>query len=330
MNTSRDLTKLGTILCVLSAVAYTGYNLCFDYVAKRCDPSWINCVQASVAVVVMGAYMLWLAAHRRPSLPAPKDLLALTIIGLITAIGGVLFVWSMSVVGAAITVTLQTGIMLSVSAGLGFVLLRERVSTLQMIAIALITVATVVIALAAEDTSAPTAGTPASGDGIAAAGLLPSVRVILGVVAGGLAGVAFALLTVGVRMAVTGDTLPEAVVFIIGATGLVALGAWSLYSLGVEKLLQTANSDLAVMLASGALNLIAFFLVTKSLQMITVVRLNVLNNGLSTALTAVAGTMFFGGPRNGTLLVGMLLAMVGILLISMEAPSETLAEAPAA
>ena len=72
------------------------------------------------------------------------------------------------------------------------------------------------------------------------------------------------------------------------------------------------------MLAAGAFNLIAFFLVTKSLQMITVVRLNVLNNGLSTALTAVAGTLLLAEPWNGTLSLGMFLAIVGILMISFE------------
>lgn len=325
MNTSRDLTKLGTLLCAFSAVAYTGYNLCFDYVSKRCDPSWINCVQALVSVVVVGAYLLWLAAHGRPSLPSPKELLALVIIGLITAIGGVLFVWSMSVVGAAVAVTLQTGIMLAAGAGLGLLLLKERVSGLQVMAIAIITIAAVVITLGAEDTSVVTTATTAIQDRTTTLGLLPSVRVLLGIVAAGSAGIAFAMLTVGVRKSVTGDTLPEAVVFLISVTGLVSLGAWSICSLGVDELMQTSPGDLAVMLAAGALNLVAFFLVTKSLQMITVVRLNVLNNGLSTALTAVAGTLFFNGPWNGLLALGMFLAIIGILLISMEAPVE---EAP--
>ena len=73
------------------------------------------------------------------------------------------------------------------------------------------------------------------------------------------------------------------------------------------------------MLTAGVANLIAFLLVTKSLQMISVVRFNVLNNGLTTALSAVMGIALFAEPWNGTLLVAMLVCLAGILMISLEA-----------
>ena len=310
MNTSRDLTKLGTFLCTLSAVGYTAYNVCLCDVSKRHDPSWINCVQASVSVVVVGGYLLWLIARGRPALPPWKELLALLGIGLITQLGGVLLVWAMSVVGAAVSVTLQTGVMLAASAVLGLMVLGERVSWRQIAAIALITVSVAFFSLGAESTDP------------AGVGQALSARSLLGVAAAGLSGVAFAILTVGVRKTVTGNTSPEAVVFLMSVMGILALGPWSVYLLGVNTLVATPPRDLGVMLAAGALNLVAFFLVTKSLQMITVVRLNVLNNGLSTALTAVAGTLLLAEPWNGMLSLGMFLAIVGILMISFESPAE--------
>ena len=136
-----------------------------------------------------------------------------------------------------------------------------------------------------------------------------------------MAGIAFALLTVGVRKTVTSNTSPEAVVFLISTMGVVALGPWCLYRVGFHTLCQTSPGDLGVLLTAGLLNLIAFFLVTKSLQMISVVRFNVLNNGLTTALTAAIGVLGFREPWNGPLLLGMLLAMIGILMISVEAPA---------
>ena len=75
------------------------------------------------------------------------------------------------------------------------------------------------------------------------------------------------------------------------------------------------------MLAAGVLNLIAFLLVTKSLQMISVVRFNVLNNGLTTALTAIVGIVLLSEPWNGTLLLGILLSMAGIVAISLAPPA---------
>ena len=136
-----------------------------------------------------------------------------------------------------------------------------------------------------------------------------------------MAGIAFALLTVGVRKTVTSNASPEAVVFLISTMGVVAMGPWCVYRLGWHTLWQTPAQDFGVMLAAGAVNLVAFLLVTKSLQMISVVRFNVLNNGLTTAMTAAIGVVGFQEPWNGRLLFGMAMAMVGILLISVEAPA---------
>ena len=236
--------------------------------------------------------------------------MALLVIGLITQLGGVMFVWALSIVGVAVTVTLQTGGMLAISAILGLIVLGERVSQLQVVAILLITVSVVCLSAGAEPTR------DANGDPLRSAGVL------LGVAAAAMAGLAFAVLTVGVRKIVTGNTSPQAVVFFINLMGVVVLGPWSAYQLGLEALVQTDPRDFSVMLAAGVMNLIAFLLVTKSLQMIPVVRFNVLNNGLTTALTATMGIVLFVEPLNGILLLGILLSIAGILAISLAAPSE--------
>jgi drug/metabolite transporter (DMT)-like permease len=309
MTTSRDLSRLGTLLCVFSALAYTAYNLCLCDVSKHYDPSWINCAAASVSAGLVGIYLAWKAVRGGQALPARKELLGLLVIGLVTQIGGVLLVWSMSVVGVAISITLQTGCTLAASALLGRLVLGERVSWLQITAIGLITAAVCFFSFGAESTDTATAGHSLSARGL------------LGIVAGCLSGLAFAVLTVGVRKTVTGDTSPLAVVFLVNVMGVVALGPWSAYQVGFHSLMQTTPRDLGVMLAAGALNLVAFFLVTKSLQMIKVVRFNVLNNGLSTALTAVLGILLLGEHWNYTVALGMLLAIIGILMISLESPT---------
>lgn len=308
MGNVKDLTKLGTLYCTLSAVAYTAYNLCLRYVSEDYDPAWVNCVQASVSVVIFGAYLAWQASRGRPSLPPWGELIAMLIIGMITQVGGILLVWAMGVVGAAITVTLQTGIMLGASAILGLIVLGERVSWPQIIAIALITAAIVFFSLGAETTDAAVPGQPLS------------TRGLLGIAAGALSGIAFAILTVGIRKTVTSHTTPEAIVFLMNVMGVVALGPWCVYQLGADTLVQTSPRDLGVMLGAGAMNLVAFLLVTMSLQMITVVRVNVLNNGLSTALTAIVGIVYLSEPRNGYVLGGIALSVVGILIISLVPP----------
>lgn len=330
--TSQKRTNLGTLLCALSAIGYTAYNLFLCDVSPRYDPSWINCVQASVSVVVIGLYLLWLACRGCRTMPGWKELVGLLGVGLITQVGGVFLIWAMSIVGAAVSITLQTGVMLGASAILGLLILGERVSWRQIIAIVLITAS---IGLFAAGTDSGDAG----GSGSAASGL--SVRTLLGIAAAGLAGISFAILAIGVRKTVTGDTLPVTIVFLINIMGVIVLGPWSVWyvgydrllatplqdatlwsccQVGVHQLMETSLRDLSFMLGAGAFNLIAFFLVTKSLQMITVVRLNVMNNGLSTAITAVGSAVLLGEKWNSMCSWGMLLGLIGILIISLESP----------
>ena len=81
-------------------------------------------------------------------------------------------------------------------------------------------------------------------------------------------------------------------------------------------MMATSPRDLTVMLAVGICNLVAFLLIAKALQLTTVVRVNVINNALTTALTIVAGIVIFAEPSNRELLLGIVLTLVGIVLIS--------------
>jgi len=85
-----------------------------------------------------------------------------------------------------------------------------------------------------------------------------------------------------------------------------------------------------MMLAAGVFNLIAFLLITKSLQLIGVVRVNVINNALTTSLTVVAGILLFAEPLNRNLALGILLSIGGILLISFASAEATPSEPCAA
>ena len=129
-------------------------------------------------------------------------------------------------------------------------------------------------------------------------------------------GVAFAVLTVGMRKTATENTSPEAIVFFINVMGILFLGPWALARLGLGGVMATSPRDLAVMLATGACNLLAFLLVAKALQLTTVVRVNVINNALTTVLTVAAGIAIFAEPSNRELVIGILLTLVGVVLIS--------------
>jgi ABC-type branched-subunit amino acid transport system permease subunit len=69
MTTARNASTLGTVYCVFSAVAYTGFYLCQRVVSDKQDPLWVNCVQAAVAAALSGVYLGWLSLRGRHVLP---------------------------------------------------------------------------------------------------------------------------------------------------------------------------------------------------------------------------------------------------------------------
>jgi drug/metabolite transporter, DME family len=302
---ARNPATLGTVYCMLSAVAYTAFYSFQRRVSESQDPLWINCIQATVAAAFLGVYLGWLRLQGRRVLPAWRDIVALAILGTVGQVGGILTIWAMAIVGVGITLVLQMGIMLGASAVLGLVVLRERVSGQQIAAIALITLSVVCFSLGAQTGNSlrPQAG----GTG----------RIMLGIAGAVLSGLAFAVLSVGIRKIVTGTASAGATVFLLNLMGPLAIGPVCVHQLGLDGLMATPWHDLKWMLAAGPANLAALLLVTKSYQLITVVRVNVINNGLTGALTAVAGIWLFSEPRNIQVLLGMVLSLVGILLISL-------------
>jgi drug/metabolite transporter (DMT)-like permease len=87
-------------------------------------------------------------------------------------------------------------------------------------------------------------------------------------------------------------------------------------------MLATSPRDLIVMLAVGLCNLLAFLLIAKALQVAGVVRVNVVNNALTTALTVLAGIVLFAEPANRELILGIVLTLAGIVLISTTESAE--------
>ena len=313
-------TALGTLYCVLSAGFYTLMGICQRELSENCDPVWVNCVQASVSTVVFGIFLLFTSVRGRSAWPPLGVAAALMVLGVITQLGGASYQWALGGVGLAICNPLQMGVMLAGAALLGRVILGELVPWRAVMAIVLITVAIVFLGTGAEEASeamqATTGGQSADAHAI-------SLRAIWAVLAACFSGLAFAILTVGMRKTVTENTSPKAIVFYINLMGILFLGPWAWTRLGLDGMLATSPRDLAVMLATGVCNLMAFLLIAMSLQLTNVVRVNTINNALTTALTVLAGIVIFAEPTNSGLYMGIILTFMGIVLIgSIDSESE--------
>jgi len=332
-------STLGMVYCVVSAMFYTLMGICQRELSTTADPVWVNCVQASVSTVVFGFYLSFCSLRGRSIWPTWGVALGLMGLGVVTQLGGSSYQWSLGVVGLAIGNPLQMGVMLAAAALLGWIVLGERVGWRAIVAIALITGSVLLLSVGAEEASeAINAAKIAETDGTVAGGAVASVpaadetadqpnvpllMVLLGVGAACFAGVAFAILTVGMRKTATENTAPESIVFFINLMGILFLGPWAAARLGLPGMLATAPRDLIVMLAVGLCNLLAFLLIAKALQLTGVVRVNVVNNALTTALTVLAGIVMFAEPANRELILGIVLTLVGIVLISTAEAEES-------
>ncbi len=328
---------LGLFYAVLSAVFYTFMSICQRKLSEDCDPVLVNSVQASVSTVIFGIYLIFRSARGRSAWPPLGVALGLMMLGAITQLGGTSYQWSLGIVGLTIGIPLQTGVMLSTSAIMGLLLLGERISWKAATAIVLITVAILLLASGAEsanealqsdDAAAVEVVATEAGAGDPSEEYKETPKssgtfwILLGVAAACFSGVAFAILTVGMRKTASEDTSPEAIVFFINCMGILFLGPWVLWRLGLDGICATSPENFAVMLATGACNLVAFLLIAKALQLATVVRVNVINNAVSTSLIVLAGIVIFAEPYNSELIFGILLALVGIVLISYNAAED--------
>ncbi|MCX7424519.1 MAG: hypothetical protein NTW96_02620 [Planctomycetia bacterium] len=84
------------------------------------------------------------------------------------------------------------------------------------------------------------------------------------------------------------------------------------------------------MLATGTCNLLAILLIGKALQLTTVVRVNVINDAVATALTVIVGIVIFAEPSSPRLIIGIVLTLVNVVLIGYNEQLEDEPEATAA
>ena len=316
-----DPLVAGTACCTVSALCYTAASVCLRKLAALdADPIWTTCMKEVVTVSVIGPWLLVEVFRGRPVLPPPRVLLALVLVGLAVQLAGNLPVqWAYGVVGLAITVPAIFGVMLTASAAFGLAFLGERVSARSITAIGLLIGSIVLLGLgvAAGDESttdaAETAVAQAAPSGEAQTPSAPG-WVFLGVAAGCLGGLMYAILSTVIRSTAAARVPVTTIVFVITGMGVLSLGGLSTWRLGIETLIHTDPRQFKWMLAAGSFNLIAFLAITKGLHLTTVVHANVLNAS-QVAMAAVAGVLIFDEAVNPWLAFGISMTIVGVILI---------------
>jgi BirA family biotin operon repressor/biotin-[acetyl-CoA-carboxylase] ligase len=311
-----DPVTVGTLLGVLSALAYTGTNMALRSLADGGGGDWAVWVSAwkgLPAALAAWAIIGYRAARGLPALPPRRLWPMLLLAALFMQFGGnVLFQWSLSQVGLALTVPLTFATILLSSAVLGRFVLLEAVTRRTAAAIGFLILAITLLS-AGGDEAARSVLHRATAWSVAAAVLAATVS-----------GVAYGASGVMIRRAVIENVPISATLMFFSTTGVVVLGLTSLIRLGPARLLQTEPGDVGVMLTAGALNAIAFFAIGAAFRRIPVVRANLINASQA-ALCGAAGVIWFGEAVTPWLLTGGGLTVVGLLIMdSRRPPAETI------
>jgi len=310
-----DPAVAGTICCAISALCYTAANVCMRRLAEMdAPPSWVGCNKELVTVLFVGPWLACRALRGQPVFPSKRSLAILITVGLgVQLVGNLGVQWALGVVGIAVVVTAVFGAMLTVSAVMGRIMLGELVSRRSVVALAVLL------------TGLASLGMSSWSIGKAICPEATSTTIFLGVVAACTAGAIYAMLTISVRHAVTGEMRPDAIVFTITLVGVLSLGPVSVAWEGAEKLAATPLQQYYWIAAAGVFNLIGFLAITKGLELTTVVHANVLNAS-QVAMAAVIGVLVFNEHPNPWLALGVLATIVGIVLIDRPKDDRELAD----
>lgn len=297
---------VGTYCGILSAVGYTAANACLRAVSD-CDPVWVSCVKAFPTVALVGPWLFVRMARSQVIVRSFPPLVWLVVAGLVAQLAGnVLFQWTLGVIGMALAVPLNLGSMIISGALVGHFFLEEDVPPRTVLALAVLLTSILVLSL----------GAPDAGSAVASLGdrLSASTWALVAVVAACSSGIAYSGLGVAIRNACNQGTPAATVVTLVCSIGVLSLGTLSLAKIGTAAMWATQRADLAMMLAAGVCNAVAFFALAKALQLTGLVHVNGLNAS-QTAMAALAGIVLFQEPITVALVVGVTLAVVGLLLM---------------
>lgn len=314
----RDPLVVGTCCGLASSLGYTAANACLTAVSAY-DAVWVSCVKAFPTVALFGPLLLWRIARRTEWVPPRRQLAKLVAASLMCQVlGNVVFQWTLGIIGMALTVPLTLGTMIVGGAFLGRVILHEAITIRMAISTVVLIASVFVLSLGAGEAS----------EAVARTSLPPTLWLtVAGVAAACISGVAYAVLGVAIRYAVTDRVSIAMTIVTVTFTGVVALGLISLFRIGVSGMLNTPPAQFWTMMLAGLFNAVAFVALTKALQLIPVIYVNALNATQAT-MAAVAGVLLFAEPSSGALWLGVLMTAGGLLL--MQRQPRTTADKPTA
>lgn len=320
---------LGVGFCAMAALFYSASSICMRQVsALNCDPSWAICIKELVTVLVVAPIVIYRIMRGLPLVPSMKILGILIAAGLVDQLlGNLCWQSSVKVIGLVVTVPTTFGVMIASSAVFGRFLLGEKVTSRSMGAIAVLMVSLVLLSLGAESTSSLETLEASVTSENSLFNLSPNTLLIAqAVILAGMAGTAYALLSIAIRHTMTADTQQSTLMFVVTLMGVITLGPLSFKTQGFCGICDTTGTQYAWMVLAGFFNLLGFIGITRGLKLTTVVHANVLNAS-QVAMASVAGMLFFREPPTFWIILGICTTVLGIILVDRPIADEAVDQA---
>jgi drug/metabolite transporter (DMT)-like permease len=307
-----DPAWLATACGVFSAVAYTLANICLRSLTHL-DPAFVSMVKALPTVVVLAPLVALRAARGQRLMPSFSLLALVAVIAVVGQVGGNIgFQSSLGLVGLALAVPINLGVMILAGAILGHWLLGDQVSRSMVWASCVLVVAILVLSLGAPQAnlrlhSGVNADRP------------PWWWSLAGVFISCVSGLAYSCLSVTLRYVTNRGAPIASVLLVIGTVGAVTLGAIAAARLGGLPWQSVSSRDMACLLGAGFSNVFAFIALTRALQLSSVMFVNALSAS-QTAFSALAGVLIFREPFTLALALGVGLTALGLLMTKGRKP----------
>ncbi len=299
----------GLLLGSFAALCYSFTNVGLRQVAVRTDLDWAMWVASwkVMPTAVAGCFLMLGLARRGVSVVPPRSILVTLIANglLMQFCGNVLFQYGLSRAGLALSVPLCFASLISASAVLGRIVLRDPIRPRMVVAMGLLMLAVVLLS---QGTRAASASSQMSWQDAA-----------LGAAAALGSGIGFAISGVVVRRSIR-HGIPISVVLGYSATVGMCPVLIAIAHQGWEPLTQVLDrGGYASLLTAGILNAIGFFAVSEALRHLPVVRVNLINASQA-AMGGLMGVLMFHEPPTWWLLAGTLTTISSLVVLGTEEP----------
>jgi drug/metabolite transporter, DME family len=295
--------RIGVVASIASSILYTGSNIQLRN-AVGADPYLVAAVKAIPTVLFLFPVLaIWYGMGKpvATSYSMLPKFIAVALFG--QFVGNAAFSASLEHIGLAIAVPITLMMMILGSALLGRLMLHETVSAEKAIAALILLSAIGVLSLTGKPET--TAILP---DGIAKS-------VWTGLAYAGTSGAAFSLYGVVMRQSLQRGLSQPAAMFISGLVGVLSLGGFSYFRLGMDAILEIPASQWTAMTLAGLFNFVAFVGLTTSYRNLPVVAVNLINTS-QVAMAATAGVWLFQEKMTLGLVSGITLTIIGLVVLA--------------